>query len=181
MREDGAMTQVPPAPGPSSPAARAVMRGNRSTDTSAEIALRRELHRLGLRYRVNTAPVSGVRCRADVVFTRRKVAVFVDGCFWHSCSEHGTAPRTNSAYWNAKLRRNVERDRANDAALARAGWTVVRVWEHEVPESAARRVAAVVRLDEVRLVAADRERSRGNLGAVRGSLARTSVAGRGGS
>jgi DNA mismatch endonuclease (patch repair protein) len=106
------------------------------------MALRRELHRRGLRYRVNVPPIRGLRCRADIVFSNRRVAVFVDGCFWHSCPEHGTTPVTNQSYWCAKLARNLERDRANDRALAEAGWTVVRVWEHESPLAAADRVVA---------------------------------------
>jgi DNA mismatch endonuclease, patch repair protein len=121
------------------------MRANRSSDTGPELALRRELHRRGLRYRVHAAPLSSERYRADILFRRARVAVFVDGCFWHSCPEHGSAPTANSAYWRAKLERNVERDRRTDARLADAGWVVVRVWEHEVPEKAADRVVAAVR------------------------------------
>ena len=89
-------------------------------------------------------PGAGVRCRADVVFTVARVAVFVDGCFWHRCPAHGTRPRTNADYWQAKLDRNVARDRANDEALAAAGWRVFRVWEHEDPVRAASRIAALV-------------------------------------
>src|SRR3954471_18689778 len=85
-------------------------------DTAPELALRRELHRLGLRYRVDVAPApSRSRRRADVVFSRQRIAVFVDGCFWHGCEEHGVRPRANAEYWRAKLRRNVERDRETDA------------------------------------------------------------------
>ncbi|MEA2201766.1 MAG: mismatch endonuclease, patch repair protein [Solirubrobacteraceae bacterium] len=91
----------------------------------------------------------GVRCRADLVFSRERVAVFVDGCFWHRCADHGTRPRTNSVYWQAKLDRNVERDRRNDADLSAAGWTVVRVWEHESVSPAADRVARVLDLKAV--------------------------------
>ena len=110
-------------------------------DTTPELALRRELHRRGLRYRVDAAPLPGLRLRADVLFTRRRVAVFLDGCFWHRCPDHGTAPRHNADWWRAKLDRNVERDRQTDAALTEAGWSVVRVWEHEDPVLAADRVA----------------------------------------
>jgi len=115
-----------------------------SSDTKPELALRRELHRRGLRYRVGTAPLPGLRRRADVVFTRRRIAVFVDGCFWHRCPEHGTQPRNNFDWWQAKLDRNVERDRHTDAALLAAGWRVVRVWEHEDPAAAAAAIAAQV-------------------------------------
>lgn len=112
------------------------MRGNRSVDTSPERALRSELHRRGLRFLKNARPASGLP-RADVLFSRARLAVFVDGCFWHRCPEHGNDPRTNSSYWKAKLDRNVERDRRNGAALAAAGWQVLRIWEHEDAGAAA--------------------------------------------
>lgn len=127
-------------------AVRASMRANRSRDTAPELALRRELHRLGLRYRVNVRPIKAVRRTADVVFTRRKVAVFVDGCFWHGCPEHYRAPAANGSYWSAKLARNTARDVQVNDLLREQGWTVVRVWEHEPVEWAAARVKAVVRL-----------------------------------
>lgn len=139
------MPQLKPAPPPSSPAARAVMRANRGIDTAPELALRRALHARGLRYRKHVAPLAGLRCRADVVFSAAKVAVFVDGCFWHSCPEHRTQPRANGEWWKAKLGRTWQRDRMNDEALRAASWTVVRVWEHEDPESAAARIAGLVR------------------------------------
>lgn len=107
--------------------------------TKPELALRRELHHRGLRFRVNHPRLPG---RPDVAFTRAKVAVFVDGCFWHCCPEHGTLPRNNRQWWQDKLDRNVTRDRAKDAALADLGWTVLHVWEHEAPGSAADRVEA---------------------------------------
>jgi DNA mismatch endonuclease (patch repair protein) len=117
------------------------MRANRRTDTKPEMALRRALHRQGLRYRKDyRLDLEGTRVRPDIAFTARRVAVFVDGCFWHVCPEHGTKPAANTWYWGPKLTRNVERDRAADAALVAAGWRVVRVWEHE-PLAAA--VAAV--------------------------------------
>lgn len=118
------------------------MRANRRADTKPEMALRRALHSQGLRYRkdyrLDLAP--GARVRPDIAFTARRVAVFVDGCFWHVCPQHGTQPAANTWYWQPKLLRNVERDRAADAALTAAGWEVVRIWEHE-PVAAA--VAAV--------------------------------------
>jgi DNA mismatch endonuclease (patch repair protein) len=116
------------------------MQGNRGRDTRPELALRRELHRRGLRYRVHLRPEPGLRAFADVVFTRARVAVFVDGCFWHACPRHRTDPRTNSAWWAEKLARNVRRDRRVNEELQRAGWVVVRVWEHESPAEAAARV-----------------------------------------
>lgn len=101
------------------------------TDTKPELALRSELHRRGLRFRKDyRLDVGGIRPRPDVVFTKAKVAVFVDGCFWHQCPEHSKPPRQNSGYWSPKLARNVERDQIYDKALRLAGWTVVRVWEH---------------------------------------------------
>ncbi|WP_028476086.1 very short patch repair endonuclease [Nocardia sp. CNY236] len=114
------------------------------TGTGPELALRRELHRRGLRYFVDRAPIRGQRRRADVVFPRRRVAVYVDGCFWHRCPQHATAPKNNAEWWAAKLAGNVARDRATDAALLAAGWLVVRVWEHEDPISAADRVQAAL-------------------------------------
>jgi DNA mismatch endonuclease (patch repair protein) len=86
--------------------------------------------------------VTGGGVRPDVVFTRRRVAIFVDGCYWHQCPEHGTSPHANSSYWGPKLERNVARDRDNDYRLREAGWSVIRVWEHEDPGAAA---AAILR------------------------------------
>lgn len=120
------------------------MKGNRKRDTGPELALRSELHRRGLRYRIDAKPLEGLRCRADIVFRRQKVAVFVDGCFWHGCPEHGTSPKTNASYWSAKIARNMERDRLNDTELSYAGWAVVRIWEHELPGHAADRIARLL-------------------------------------
>jgi DNA mismatch endonuclease (patch repair protein) len=121
------------------------MKANRGRDTGPELGLRRELHRRGLRYRVHIDPVPGLRCRPDIVFTSVRVAVFVDGCFWHSCPEHATSPRANQAWWRDKLADNVRRDRRNDSALAAAGWVVVRVWEHEPVSEGADLVEEAVR------------------------------------
>ena len=107
------------------------MRGNRRADTKPELALRAALHAKGYRYRKDfrlDLPLR--RVRPDIAFTSRKVAVFVDGCFWHACPDHGSKPKNNDWYWSPKLARNVERDRAADEALTQAGWTVVRLWEH---------------------------------------------------
>jgi DNA mismatch endonuclease (patch repair protein) len=109
-------------------------------DTKPEVALRRALHRRGLRYFVDRAPLKGMRRRADLVFPRRKVAVYVDGCFWHSCPIHATAPRNNAQWWADKLAANVARDRDTDRRLIDEGWRVVRIWEHEDPTVAADRV-----------------------------------------
>ena len=102
--------------------------------TGPELALRRELHRLGVRFRVNYPNLPG---RPDIVLTRAKVAVFVDGCFWHRCPEHGTLPKNNAQWWAEKLERNVQRDEEKDRALAELGWVAVHVWEHEDPARAA--------------------------------------------
>ncbi|MCD7100722.1 very short patch repair endonuclease [Pseudoclavibacter sp. 13-3] len=114
------------------------MRSNKRRDTKPELALRSILHRHGLRYRVDYAPLNDHRRRkADIVFTKAHVAVFVDGCFWHSCPLHGTVPKTHADYWEPKLSRNVQRDRETDAVLREAGWQVLRVWEHDLPADAA--------------------------------------------
>lgn len=134
----------PPPPPATSPAASTVMRANTGTDSRPERLLRAALHRRGLSFRKNMRP-PGISCRVDILFVSARVAVFVDGCFWHRCPDHGVRPVSNKSYWDAKLDRNVARDRANDEALAGAGWTVVRVWEHESPESAADQIADVVR------------------------------------
>lgn len=115
----------------SSPAIRRTMVGNRRRDTVPELAIRRLLHRSGLRYRVDwKLPIDGRR-RADIVFTRHRLVVFIDGCFWHGCPEHYVPPRTNPDYWADKIAVNVSRDRDTDRRLGDAGWTVLRFWEHE--------------------------------------------------
>ncbi len=105
----------------------------RRSDTKPEIAVRSTLHRRGHRFRkdLRLDLQGGVRPRPDVVFTRARLAVFIDGCFWHSCPDHGSQPRVNTDYWGRKLQSNVERDRRHDLALVSAGWRVIRVWEHE--------------------------------------------------
>lgn len=137
--------EIPSPPRASSAAVRAVMQANRKVDTRPEAAVRSAMHRRGLRFRKHARPLPDLNCVVDIVFRHAKIAVFVDGCFWHGCPYHGTAPQTNAPYWSAKIARNVERDRRNDAALAKAGWRVVRIWEHEDPEEAAARIHAFVR------------------------------------
>lgn len=116
-------------------------------DTTPELALRRAAYRLGLRYRVDAPlPIRGAtRRRADLLFPGARVACFVDGCFFHRCPEHGTQPRNNADWWADKLDRNVARDRDTDARLIVAGWVVLRFWEHEDPDAAARTLRDVVR------------------------------------
>lgn len=129
----------------SSPGVRASMRSNKGRDTKPELALRSAVHALGLRYRVNARPLEGVRRTADLLFSRARVAVFLDGCFWHGCPEHHTVAKTNGDFWAQKVSDNRRRDRDTDAKLAEAGWRSVRIWEHEDPAEAARRVREAVR------------------------------------
>jgi DNA mismatch endonuclease (patch repair protein) len=121
------------------------MQATRQRDTPAEVALRSALHRLGLRFRVQRRPVAGLKRRADIVFAPARVAVFVDGCFWHGCPEHATWPKQNAVWWREKIEGNRQRDADTDARLAAAGWLSVRVWAHEKPADAAERVAGIVR------------------------------------
>jgi DNA mismatch endonuclease (patch repair protein) len=126
------------APPPSDARTAAVMRSNRRVDTGPELRVRTLLHQAGLRFRKDHAiEADGVRVRADIAFPVQRLAVFIDGCFWHQCPEHGLMPARNVEYWAAKLMRNQARDRQVDEALSRAGWTVLRFWEHEPPDSIA--------------------------------------------
>jgi DNA mismatch endonuclease (patch repair protein) len=138
------MTAISSHPSASSPDIERRMKAQRRRDTKPEKALRSELWRRGLRYRVDFKVVGGRR-RVDIVFTRARVAVFVDGCFWHRCPVHATVPKANREWWEAKLSMNVDRDRATDEALLQAGWTVIRIWEHERASAAADRIEAMVR------------------------------------
>ncbi|HZX02249.1 very short patch repair endonuclease [Kribbella sp.] len=130
---------------PTTPGRSRNMQAIRRTDTKPEILLRSALHRSGYRFRKDlSVHTSSRRVRPDIVFTARKVAVFVDGCFWHCCPEHGRNPSVNSQYWSPKLQRNVERDRLADSALGADGWSVVRIWEHEALEVAVEKVIAAL-------------------------------------
>lgn len=121
------------------------MLGNRSKDTGPERRLRSALHARGLRFRKDHKIAAGdVKTRADIAFTAVRVAVFVDGCFWHRCPDHATDPKRNSEYWAPKLQRNVERDQRVNAALQASGWLVIRVWEHESATDAAERIVMAV-------------------------------------
>lgn len=106
----------------------------RTTGTEPELALRRELHRRGLRYRVDVRALPG---RPDIALTRARIAVFVDGCFWHGCPDHAVAPKANAEWWRSKLDANVTRDRRTEEHLRGAGWLVIRAWEHENPADVA--------------------------------------------
>ncbi|QGH70857.1 DNA mismatch endonuclease Vsr [Pseudactinotalea sp. HY158] len=120
------------------------MRGNKGRDTRPELAVRRAVHALGLRYRVNIRPEPALRRTADLVFTKQKVAVFIDGCFWHGCPEHHTVAKTNADYWATKVRDNMARDRETTSQLVAAGWRVLRFWEHEGTDDVARRIQKAV-------------------------------------
>lgn len=119
------------------------MRSQRRRDTAPEMLYRRALFELGLRYRVDLR-IPSLRRRGDIVFTRWKVIVFIDGCFWHACPLHGTVPRANRDWWVAKLKANVDRDRETDSLLRASGWHVVRIWEHESPQRALLRILAAL-------------------------------------
>jgi len=136
---------IPDGSWASSPAVRAVMRGNKGRDTRPELAVRSAAHALGLRYNVGVSPLPGVRRTADLVFPKSKVAVFVDGCFWHGCPEHHRPARRNAEFWTAKIEGNMARDVDTDERLRAAGWTVVRIWEHEPPATAVSKISAAVR------------------------------------
>ncbi|WP_234334582.1 very short patch repair endonuclease [Streptomyces sp. NRRL B-1347] len=131
-------------PSASSPAVAARMSRQASRDTAQELAVRRLLHGKGLRYRVHV-PVAGMPRRTmDVAFGKLRIAVFLDGCFWHGCPEHATSPRANAQWWRSKLDRNMARDLETTNHLRSEGWTVLRFWEHEPAEAIADRVAATV-------------------------------------
>ncbi|RSN37164.1 very short patch repair endonuclease [Amycolatopsis sp. WAC 04169] len=122
------------------------MSKQRSRDTRIEVELRRALHAAGLRFRIHRRPVKGVRREADIVFGPARVAVFVDGCFWHGCPEHATWPKTNPDFWRTKIETNRRRDLDTDRKFAEAGWLVVRIWEHEPVASASAKIHEAVRL-----------------------------------
>lgn len=113
------------------------MRGNRSRDTKPELAVRRLLHARGLRYRVNMRPLPSLRRTADIVFPRKQVAIFIDGCYWHGCPEHYVSSKSNRDYWAPKIAANAERDAETTRLLLDAGWTVLRYWSHVPPEEVA--------------------------------------------
>jgi DNA mismatch endonuclease (patch repair protein) len=116
------------------------MQGQGRVDTTPELAVRKLVWAAGYRYRVDARPLPEFRRRADLVFRREKLAVFVDGCFWHGCHRHVSWPKKNSRWWAEKIQRNRERDRDTSTILRRAGWTVLRVWEHEKATRAAERI-----------------------------------------
>ena len=129
---------------PSSPEVSRRMQRVRQKNTSAESALRSGLHALGLRYRIQVPILAKPRRVSDIVFAGPRVVVFVDGCFWHGCPEHGTWPKQNAEFWRTKIVANQARDRDTDARLRAEGGEVVRIWSHEAPKEAALRIAEVV-------------------------------------
>lgn len=120
------------------------MSRTRGRDTSAELRIRKHLFAKGMRYRVDFLVLTIPRRRADIAFIRPKVAVFVDGCFWHGCPKHGTWPKANSVFWKSKIETNRVRDEDTNKRLREEGWYVIRIWEHEDPAAAAERVIDVV-------------------------------------
>ncbi|MFG1621643.1 very short patch repair endonuclease [Kribbella sp. NPDC049227] len=126
------------------PSVRSRMSRQKARDTQVEIELRRALHSAGLRYRVHRRPLSNVRREADIVFGPARVAVFVDGCFWHGCPEHATWPKNNASFWRTKIEGNRRRDANTDSRLTEAGWASIRIWEHDDVAAAAERIRAVV-------------------------------------
>ena len=109
------------------------MQANRGRDTTPELAVRRLVHAAGLRYRVDARPLPDLNRRADLVFSGARVAVFIDGCFWHGCPRHHTIAKSNAIFWADKMSRNRERDAETNNLLTQADWTVIRAWEHEAP------------------------------------------------
>lgn len=122
------------------------MQAIRSQDTTPELAVRRRLHAAGLRYRVAIRPLPSLRRKADIIFTKAKIAVFIDGCFWHGCPEHGNRHwQHNVEYWPDKIARNRARDTETTELLTAAGWRVLRFWEHQDPDSVAVAVVDAVK------------------------------------
>lgn len=134
-------------PEPLNDAIRQRMQRQRRRDTTLELGIRRALHASGYRFRVDFRMEPALRARGDIVFTRRRLVVFVDGCFWHGCPEHATAPKNNAEWWQQKLAANVARDRRVDEQLGQLGWTVMRIWEHEDASDAVARIRAALQGD----------------------------------
>ncbi|MDT0347647.1 very short patch repair endonuclease [Streptomyces litchfieldiae] len=144
MTDTAQRQELPEGSWASSAARRRNMQAIRSRDTKPEWLIRRLVHAQGLRYRVAARPLPGLRRTADMVFRPTKLAVFIDGCYWHGCPQHYVPPKTNPGYWSDKVARNVARDRDTDRQLEEAGWTVLRFWEHESSNACALKIAATV-------------------------------------
>jgi DNA mismatch endonuclease (patch repair protein) len=145
------------SPRPSSAGVSRRMIAQAERDTSTEMRLRRELHKKGLRYRLHRRLISGLRREVDIVFVTERVAVMVDGCFWHGCKHHGTVPKSNRDWWTEKIEQNRLRDADTDRRLIAEGWTVERVWEHEDPLVAANRVEQLVTARRARGMSCSRD------------------------
>lgn len=117
------------------------MLGNRSRDAKSELEVRRLLHAHGMRYRVNVRPLMSLRRTADIVFTRKRISVFIDGCYWHGCLQHYVPSKSNRDYWVPKIAANVTRDIETTRILSDAGWTGLRYWAHLGPEDVASSIA----------------------------------------
>lgn len=137
-------------PAASSEAALHRMQAAKPKDTAPEKAIRSTLHKLGLRYSIDAKPIKELNRRADILFRSLKIAVFVDGCFWHGCPIHGTQAKANAEFWHAKISRNQERDAQTTEYLEKAGWEVIRVWEHEDPLLASKKIVDIVRMRQKR-------------------------------
>jgi DNA mismatch endonuclease (patch repair protein) len=131
-------------PAPSSEAALKRMKAAKPRDTAPEKALRSALHKKGLRFRIDEKPIKELNRKADIVFRSAKVAIFVDGCFWHGCPIHGTQAKANAEFWQNKIRQNQLRDLDTNEKLKKAGWKVIRVWEHEEQEKIAKRISNTI-------------------------------------
>ena len=131
-------------PSPSSEAAYKRMKAAKPRDTAPEKALRSALHKKGLRFRIDVKPIKELNRKADIVFRPTRVAVFVDGCFWHGCPIHGTQAKANAEFWSRKITQNQERDKDTTRQLKATGWRVIRVWEHEDPEKASQKIYDIV-------------------------------------
>ena len=136
------MVDLRVAPAPASAVVRARFRRQGRRDTVPELAVRRRLHARGVRYRVDVRPCRETRARGDIVWKRRKLVVFIDGCFWHACPACGHQPTANATWWAEKLAANVARDRRTDGVLTGLGWRVLRFWEHEDPDAVADAICA---------------------------------------
>lgn len=137
-------------PAASAPSVRQRMQSTARRDTPYEVRIRSLLHRNGYRFRVDVSPLPATRSRADIVFTRLKVAVYVDGCFWHGCPLHGTWPKANAQWWREKIEANQRRDQRATAILSASGWTVVRIWEHLDPAIAATTIVGTLNAQTLR-------------------------------
>lgn len=132
-------------PNPTSDSVRQRMRNTAQRDNAVELAVRSALHRLGFRFRIHQRVVPGTKRTVDILLPRHRLAVFVNGCFWHGCPIHATWPKRNAEFWRIKIEANRERDADTDRRLQQAGWRVIRIWEHEQPNEAALRVAELIR------------------------------------